>query len=369
MESEKIKVEALFGEVEQRLADTSKLTVAERHKELEQLDPLLVALSREFERFQMIAFNKYPSEIDEMEERLARIKASVSRMSLEGITISGLQNEPKLQESDVVMEEADPTTQLVAMTNAKLEEGKARALNMLKLANNMRDELNMMDDEVMLQREKLLSINNQIKHAQSVTNQTKRLVSYFTKAVNDDKIIRGLIVVVAVLLLVIVGMAMSIKMRKGKLVEIKAVQEKEAQVQADYSRIDEKYFFQLAAALAPDEKELKSAKKMLKKQLKKNKKLEEEKAKSMDSGTPKIQAAAEEVPTKEEETVQIPTLSEAPVEEANEAPQETESRSPMNRVPQEKDQNIPDESQVSREEEVSQQPQEEVTPDQPQALA
>ena len=242
----------LFADVEQRLAETSRLNVAERRKELEQMDPAVVALTREFERFQMIAFNKFPEEIDRMEEQLTRIQETISRMQLDDITISGLQNEQKLQQSDVVADEMDPTTQLVNLTNAKLEDGKARALNMLKMANTMRDELNMMDDEVMLQREKLVSINAQIKHAQSVTNQTKKLVSYFTKAVNDDKIVKGLIVVVAVLLMVIMGMAVSIKMKKGKLVEQKTENEKVAVAKADYSRIDEKYFYDIMDSMGGD---------------------------------------------------------------------------------------------------------------------
>lgn len=259
MESEKSKVEALFEDIERRLAETSKLTVADRRKELQQMDPAIVGLTREFERFQMIGFNKYPDEIDQMEDRLTKIKTTVNRMLHEDVTVSSLDNEAKLHESDVVGEEYDPTKQLVDQTNAKLAEGKARAQNMLRIANNMRDELNMIDDEVMLQREKLVSINAQIKHAQSVTNQTKKLVNYFTKAVNDDKIVKGLIGIVAVLLLVIVVMGMRIKMRKGQLKELKQEQEKVLETQADYTKIDEGFFYRLSRGIGHDKTDQKKS--------------------------------------------------------------------------------------------------------------
>lgn len=255
MESEKSKVEALFEDIERRLAETSKLTVADRRRELQQMDPAIVVLTREFERFQMIGFNKYPNEIDEMEDRLAKIKSTVTRMMNEDVTISVIDNEPKLNESDIVAEEYDPTKQLVDQTNAKLAEGKARAQNMLRIANNMRDELNMIDDEVMLQREKLVSINAQIKHAQSVTNQTKKLVNYFTKAVNDDKIVKGLIGVVAVILLIIVVMGVRIKMKRGQLKELKMEQEKVLESQADYSKIDEAFFYKLSKGIGHGKKD------------------------------------------------------------------------------------------------------------------
>lgn len=254
MEAEKSKVETLFGDVEQRLAATSKLTVAERKKELQAMDPVILALGREFERFQMIGYNKYAAEIDEMEERYSKIKTTVQRALDEDLTVSAVQGGQEINESDVVEDAYDPTKQLVEQTNAKLAEGKARALNMLRMANSMRDELNMIDDEVMLQREKLVSINAQIKHAQSVTNQTKKIVNYFTKAVNDDKIVRWLIVIVAVCLLVIIGMGVSIKFKKGKLLEQKAEVEKVKQEKADYSQIDEGYFYKVKEGMSSGQK-------------------------------------------------------------------------------------------------------------------
>lgn len=249
MDAEKSKVESLFEDVERRMGETSALAAADRRKVLAGLETALAGLTREFERFQMIGFNKYPDEIDAMEDRLGRMKSQVERMQNEDITLSAVNNEDALQKSDVVEDHYDPTQQLVTQTNAKLSEGKARALNMLKMANSMRDELNLIDDEVMLQREKLLTINNQIKHAQSVTNQTKKLVSYFTKAVNDDKIIKVMIVVVAVVLFVIIGMAVTIKRRKGAILLVKEEQDMVAQAKADYRDINEEYFYKIKLGL------------------------------------------------------------------------------------------------------------------------
>lgn len=237
------KVETLFEEVEQRLSDVSRLPVIERRQEARLLDPTVVRLAREFERFQMVGYNKYPEEIERMEDRLTRVRETSLQMAAEEGAMLDPQN---ADDSDVLINDTDPTAMMVAHTNEKLVGGKLRAMNMLKVANAMRDEINMMEDEVLLQREKMMNIKAQVRRGQSVVHQTKQLVVFFAKAVNDDKIFKGLIVMVAILLLAVLAVALSIKVRKGELLEAKAVQESKAQSEADYSRIDEKYFYNVA---------------------------------------------------------------------------------------------------------------------------
>lgn len=78
----------------------------------------------------------------------------------------------------------------------------------------MKEELGAIDDEVMMQREKLLSINEKVKETQSILFRTKQLVNFFSKAVNDDSIIKGFIVVIAIICIVLFALALGIKYRK-----------------------------------------------------------------------------------------------------------------------------------------------------------
>lgn len=67
------------------------------------------------------------------------------------------------------------------------------------------------------------------------------MVSFFSKAVNEDKIVKGLIVLIALLCVTMVGVGIGIKLKHKEIIQLKSKAiEKELDNQ-DYALIDESY--------------------------------------------------------------------------------------------------------------------------------
>lgn len=251
MEQAKERIDNMFSAIELRFTNSSRLPVYEREGELHEINALVVRLERELDSFQLFGFAKYATEIEQYETRFDSLKRRLKRMTDQQMSFSQVPNDASVIPEDP--QANDVVYQLVAKTNLKLNVGKQRAENMLKMANNMRDQLEQMDDEVALQREKLMSINKQMKNAQSIVNATNKTVKYFTRAVNDDFYLKLMILLVVVMLLLILGIGMTIKRKKGTIEAIKQSEVKAAQKSADYSIIDEKWFAEKRRRLVPKE--------------------------------------------------------------------------------------------------------------------
>lgn len=273
MEQTKKKIEDAFNIIEHRLIDSGKLTATDRKKELQQIDIAIGQLESELDRFQMIAFVKYSNEIDDFEERLRTIKIKLKKMNEEGITASQIVEEVKEEEVyDTGIEDA--AQKQIEETNEKLKDGKERAIGMLKTVNNMKEELNLIDDEIMLQREKMIAINDKMKQTQSVVFQTRKLVGKLAKSLSDDLFMKIMIGVIVLAILVVVGLIVSIKFKQKTIEKTDELEKNKIFKEADFEEIDEELFYKLET---DPENELK---KLADKEFKRKKEKQENKKKN-----------------------------------------------------------------------------------------
>lgn len=278
MEIEIKRLDDQFEMIEEKLSNISKLTVSEKKRELDVIQAVLAEVEVAFDRFELIGMMKHRNIVERFEARLEKLKNDYKRLQ-EGSMMNNNKSPVKTEKKGEVLTDSlvlENNDQLVVETNEKLKDGRDRALNMLKMANSIRDELNMIDDEVLLQREKLLEINRKMKETQGTVNQTKKLVFYFSNAVSEDKILKTLIVSVLVIIVLVIFMAFNVN-KKQKQIEVILEKKKVESIQkADYDRIDEGMFNEIKAQIehisqTKIENQLKKKKKMKNKMDAKNK--------------------------------------------------------------------------------------------------
>jgi hypothetical protein len=232
-DKQKLKIENCIKDLEDRLENIGKMVPSDKRSELKRVDGILGGLDSDIQRFQMTEYMRFPEECDNFEHILADLTDKFKKVDFDGDNSAG--------DGDG-FEGNDPTQLQIYETNSKLKEGKNRALAMLHTINNMKEDITLIDDEVMMQREKLLSINDKLKETQSVITQTKRLISYFSKAVYDDLFIKILIGLIVVIIIVILAMAINIKIKRGNLVNDKSEKDKSEAAVDNYDDIDEVMF-------------------------------------------------------------------------------------------------------------------------------
>jgi hypothetical protein len=232
-DKQKLKIESLLNNVEGRLFSLADLTHVDRSREYTSLKSLLRSLETDIQRFQINEYTSFPKECDKFERKHSELSDALAKAN--PIGDSELGRGPVTDQDFNMM---GP----VFEANNQLREGKVRALMMLHTINNMKEEVILIEDEVMIQRERMLSINDKLKESQSVLAQTRHLVSFFTKAVYDDVFIKALIALIVISILVVFVMAISIKIRKDNINNIKIELEKRAAEEDNYDDIDEVMF-------------------------------------------------------------------------------------------------------------------------------
>ena len=239
MEKQKQKIETTFKSLEERIEQTAKLTDTDKRQEIKHLEGVIKELDNEVQRFQVTAHMKYPNECEEFEQRCSDLSQRLYQLG--NNEVDQINHQQNADPVDVENPGLANQWQ-VQQGNDKLKEGKARALAMLHTVNNMREEIHQIDDEVMFQREKLLGVTEKLKETQSLLNQTKRLVSFFSKAVYEDLVIKILIGLIAISVIVILGLAISIKMKKSANAVIKDKKDEARIKEINYDDIDESIF-------------------------------------------------------------------------------------------------------------------------------
>jgi len=236
-DKQKTKIENYFSDVEKRFDTVPRLSETDRQRELKRISTILVDLDNDIQRFQMTEYIKFPNECDEFEQRHTELTEKFKHL-LSGAAASELSELPDDDDGDAAQMQIRETT-------SKLQEGKARALAMLQTVNDMRQEINEIDDEVLIQREKLINIDTKLKDTGGILLQTKKVVSEFSRALYDDIVMMILIGIIAVIVLSIVGLAISIKVKQGDKLKIRAERDTAISSSNDFDDIDEEYFYNL----------------------------------------------------------------------------------------------------------------------------
>jgi hypothetical protein len=165
-------------------------------------------------------------------------------MNEEGITASQVVENAKAEDVEEVQME-DAAQRLIAETNAKLKEGKERALGMLKTVNNMKEELNLIDDEIMVQREKMVGIRDKMKKTQSMVYQTKKIARNLAQSLNSDIWIKVLLGLITLAILGAITMVVITKMQVTAQTANGTASVLDNFTQKDYDEIDEQFFHDL----------------------------------------------------------------------------------------------------------------------------
>lgn len=213
MNSSIVSFNNILAGIESQVAQLGTLPRADREDRIVAVDGQLTELENQVADFQMRNQYKFDKEIDEIESRALEVHSSLERLK-RGNDVAP--NQSKVALTDTSDQRRIQEQQTIEQADRNLAEAKAIALGLVKTAERMRDEINMIDDEVMLQQEKLVHINKQIKETQNITLQTKKAVRIITLTVNQDKFIKSLIVLVAVALFAIIGTAVMIRIKQNR---------------------------------------------------------------------------------------------------------------------------------------------------------
>lgn len=229
-DKQKIKIQNTIDKLEERLVDLPKMTQSDRRTELKKLNDMLNTLDNDIQRFQMTELFRFPEECEKFEQLFNELTEKLNGLNS---ATDAAADEPQVQE------DPEAVQRQIHETNTKLREGKSRAVAMLYTINNMKEEISLIDDEVLLQREKLSLANEKIKQSQSILNHTKNIISYFTNTFYDDTVIRILIALIFIMVLVLLGLAITIKVKRSDLEKDQA---KISDAEINYDDLDELMF-------------------------------------------------------------------------------------------------------------------------------
>lgn len=240
----KNRIEQDFKAIQERLGVCPQMAQTDRRNELKKIEVSLIDLENAIQQLQKSANAKEHSTLEVYEERLSELSKLYKAIDTTDSRKGPIVDDGRRDENFNPM---GPSQAQIMEGDSKLKEGKSRALAMLHTINNMREEINLIDDEIMLQREKLLVVNEKLKETQSVLKQTKRLVAFFSKAVYDDVFIKVMIGLIAVVLVVILGMSINIKIKKGRIEQLKKEKAQQLLGKPNFNEIDEQMFAKLNA--------------------------------------------------------------------------------------------------------------------------
>lgn len=248
-DKQKTKIENYLKEIEQRFDAVPRLSITDRKTELKRISSKLTDLDSDIQRFQMTEYMKFPDECELFEQKHSELTEKFKQL---------LSGGPGGDMSELEEEEDEDAAQMqIRETTSKLQEGKARALAMLQTVNDMRQEINEIDDEVLIQREKLISVNSKLKDTASILAQTKKVISDFSKALYDDIVMMVLIGIIGIIVLTIIGMAISIKIKQGDKLRIRNENDSALSNSNDFDDIDEEYFYNLENRIQTNQKPIK----------------------------------------------------------------------------------------------------------------
>ena len=182
------------------------------------------------------------SRLKECTSKIANLKMLIERQSerLEKNELGGTQEIEEEESGQETHVNNAATLQFYENEDVKFQGGVVKTKEMLasmKLANLKLDDISML---VFEQRNKLNSIQGEIKQSQNLMNQTKKIMKAFSAELVKDKAIRLLLGLITVILLFIMVCAIKYKLKSQALIgkEIDVTDQ-----EVDYNEINEALFW------------------------------------------------------------------------------------------------------------------------------
>lgn len=190
MSSQKTFIETNLREISERLDRIPRLGTSDQTTEFEKLETLISSVENENAKFTSLVSasqgDAFEEKLNMLKNRLEELKAPMgARASSTTFALSrGTKGPTFLQKAAKV-------------GNHVLAEQKNATRRILTVVNQMNDEISGIEKEIWVQREKLLLTRDRVNRSQAFVAQTKRALSFFAKTLYQDKLIKGLIVLIA----------------------------------------------------------------------------------------------------------------------------------------------------------------------------
>ena len=148
--------------------------------------------------FQLRSNGRFQSEITTFEMNIEEFKIRIQKSKKLETAYNESQND---NDKHHQTHNQETQQQLIEQGSSKLKDGLKSVMNMLKMAEAMKEEVNLIDDEVMIQKEKLIKIKEELKQVNNMSLQTKKMLFVFAKLIKKDCFLMTLITLVSIMLL------------------------------------------------------------------------------------------------------------------------------------------------------------------------
>lgn len=233
MATQRSFIESSLAQISDRLGHVPLLRGSDQVEEIDKIDELVGSAENEIGKF-LSMVNKREGEA--FEERLngLRVRLEELKTPKEVRASSTSSLFPKKQTGKFLQVAAKEGDRLIS-------EQKNATKRIIGVISQMNDEINVIEKEIWVQREKLAMTRDRISESQAFLLQTKRAMSFFAKTLYQDAIIKILIGVI-VLAIIAIFVSSALYSRKKNIITIEINRQKEEYRAVDYTEMDDAFF-------------------------------------------------------------------------------------------------------------------------------
>lgn len=238
------QINSSFLQIERRLETAKTLRASEQSNFIDETEKHLAILDDEIFNISLNRTN--PAEIKDIEgweDRRATLSIEILKLRKGALKV-------KVEPSkiDNLVSEGNDLTLQVHIGNNLVSRGKAAIQNIGNVIREINKNIDDIEEEVMLHREKLLSVKDKMEGTQSMLDQSKKVAGNFAKMLYHDIAIKVLICVISIAIVSIFCAAMMMKTKKKTIDKEQMESINKEAVDADYNQVNEKDFYRLEVA-------------------------------------------------------------------------------------------------------------------------
>ena len=238
------QINSSFLQIERRLETAKTLRTSEQSNFIDETEKHLSILEDEIFNISLNRTN--PAEIKDIEgweDKRAALSIEILKLRK---GVSKVKVEPS--KFDNLVNEGNDLTLQAHIGNNLVSRGKAAIQNIGNVIREINKNIDDIEEEVILHREKLLSVKDKMESTQSMLDQSKKIAGNFAKMLYHDIAIKVLICVISIAIVSIFCTAMMMNTKKKTIDKEKMENINKESVDADYNQISEKDFYRLEVA-------------------------------------------------------------------------------------------------------------------------
>lgn len=233
MTSQRSFIESSLAQISERLGQLPMLRGSEQAEEIERVDGLIGSAENEIGKFLSLISKK---EGEVFEERLNGLRVRLEELKAP--------KEVRPSNTSLLMpkKSTGKFLQVAAKEGDRLiSEQKNATKRIIGVISQMNEEINVIEKEIWVQREKLAMTRDRISESQAFLLQTKRAMSFFAKTLYQDILIKVLIGVI-VLAIIAIFVSSALYSRKKNIITNEISRQKEEYRAIDYTEMDDAPF-------------------------------------------------------------------------------------------------------------------------------